>query len=371
MKTMKTAADNYFMRAALEEAKKFCGMTGTNPAVGCVLTADDKIAARGTHRGPGTPHAEIAAIRNLSIFPSAGMTMYVSLEPCSHFGRTPPCAQAIVRSGIKNVVVGCVDKNPEVRGKGIKYLKSNGINVRCGVLEEECMELNEPFFKFARTGGPFVTHKIAMTMDGKIALHNKSGGNRNITSFASRKYVHELRLRHDAVLTGVGTVIADNPELTIRHVKKPQEKRLYRVILDSQLRIPVSANVLRNVQSYPVIVASTRKAPVKKRQHLERMGAEVVVFSESRGGIDLKEVFKYLGKRDIVSVLVECGIRLNTTLFKEKLADKLMIFIAPVFSGERNTVPVSSEMPDLQNAMKNIVIKKIGQDILVEGRAAN
>ncbi len=371
MKTVKTTAEHYFMRAALEEAKKICGMTGTNPAVGCVLTADDKIAARGAHRGPGTPHAEIAAIRNLSIFPSGGVTMYVNLEPCSHFGRTPPCAQAIVRSGIKKVVVGCEDKNPEVRGKGIKYLKSNGVHVRCGVLEEECMELNEPFFKFAQTGGPFITHKIAMTVDGKIALHHKSGGNKNITSFASRKYVHELRLRHDAVLTGVGTVIADNPELTIRHVKKPQEKKLYRVILDSQLRIPVSANVLKNVKDYPVIVATTRKAPVKKMQHLEKMGAEVVVFSESRDGVDLKEVFKYLGKRDIVSVLVEGGVKLNTTLFKEKLADKLMIFIAPVLSGARNTVPVSREMPDLQNAMKDIVITKSGQDILVEGRTAN
>lgn len=366
--------DELFMRHAIMEAKRYSGLTGDNPLVGCVITGNNLIAAKGSHRGPGTHHAEIDAIRNLPAYCDGRdkLSLYVNLEPCTVFGKTPPCAEAVVRSGFHKVVIGCLDRNPEVQGSGVRYLRSAGIKVKLGVLEKKCVELNRAFFKFVRTGEPFVTLKIAMSIDGKIALRRGASRNENIiTSFASRKYVHQLRLEHDAVLTGIGTVLSDDPHLTIRHVRKPLQKKLYRVILDTALRIPLSASVLKNLLEYPVIVATTRKAPSRKISQLEAMGVEVPVFPSDGHGVFANEVLRWLGKKKIISVLVEGGTGLNTTFLAQKLADRMLVFIAPRLFPGGGTVPVVRNMNGLAFLrMMNLadsVAKKSGCDILVEG----
>lgn len=365
-----------FMRMALREAKKYSGLTGTNPLVGCIITENNRRIAKGVHKGPGTLHAEIEAVRN---FVHAGgnpknAILYVNLEPCTVFGKTPPCTGALVQSGIANVVVGCLDRNPRVQGKGLHDLKTAGVRVISGVLEKECVELNRKFFKFIGTGEPFVTLKIAMSMDGKIAARRGGtlNGENTITSYDSRKYLHYLRLEHDAVLTGIGTVLSDDPRLTIRYMNKPAEKKLYRVLCDSKLRISLHANMLKNCMEYPVLIATTRcGAASKKRAQLEKMGVQVAVFPQDRHGICMRDLLRFLGKLNIVSVLVEGGSAMNHTFITQKLADSVMLFVSPKLLGVGKTVPAVKSMEGVSflNKLKleDVVAKKSGCDILMEG----
>lgn len=364
----KHVSDEMFMRLALREAEKYAGLTGTNPVVGCVLASRGRNIASGAYKGQGFPHAEIAALRSVKNAPD-DCALYVTLEPCCNFSRTPPCVDGIIRSGIKRVIIGCLDRNPAMSGESVRLLKNAGVYVRTGVLEKECEEINRVFFKTIRTKLPYVTLKIAMTMDGKIAPSPQSGRSGTITSFASRRQAHRLRRGHDAVLTGAGTILSDNPRLTIRHVPEPSGKKLYRVVLDSRLRVPAASNIFRNQSRYPALVAATNRSPEAKRERLHKMGVEVVIFPETKYGVDAAKVLSYLlSEKDITSVLVEGGTGINRTFIEEGLADRVVVFLAPRLMGDDGAVPAFRlSRKNTRIALKDIHVEKAGEDVCFWG----
>ena len=264
-----------FMREALRIAKNAEGRTSPNPMVGAVIVRDEKIIAEGWHRKAGTPHAEIHAL-NMAGDLAKDSTLYVTLEPCSHFGRTPPCANAIVNAGIKKVVIAMTDPNPKVAGRGIEILKNAGIEVEVGILEDQARRLNEVFIKWITTQKPFVTLKTAMSLDGKIAA--ATGQSQWITSEESRRKVHQLRDINDAIMVGIGTVLADNPSLTTRI---DGGKNPIRIIVDSQLRTPINANVIVDGQA-KTIIATTKNAPAEKFDALKKFGVEIIFCGDDR-----------------------------------------------------------------------------------------
>lgn len=356
------------MRLALRMAQNVESLSGQNPFVGCVLVCRGKVIASGAYRGPGFPHAEIAALRSIQDVPEYSV-MYVTLEPCCNFAKTPPCADAIVRSGIKHVVIGCLDRNPAMSGKSARLLKKAGVHVLTGVLEKECAQLNRVFFKTIGTGLPYVTLKIAMTMDGKIAPSPKRSQSKIITSFESRKEAHRLRREHDAVLTGSGTALSDNPKLTVRHVPMPHGKKLYRVLLDSRLRVSVSADIFQEQKRYPTLIATTNRSAKAKRECLQAMGINVVIFPETKYGVDAAKVLSYLlREKDITSVLVEGGTGINRTFIEEGLADRVVVFLAPRLMGDDGAVPAFRlNRKNNRIALKDIHVEKVGEDVCFWG----
>jgi len=362
----KPQSDLQFMKKAIALARKGSLMVSPNPRVGCVLVKKGKIISKGYHQHFGGPHAEINALRKAGV-KARGSTMYVNLEPCCHYGKTPPCNEAIIKSGVKEIVVGMVDPNPLVNGKGLKELKIRGVKVKLGVLREECTKLNEPYIKYITRGLPFVVLKSAMSLDGKIAT--PSGDSKWITSEASRKYAKVLRSQVDAILVGIDTVLHDNPELLSSHSgKKP-----IRVVLDSHLRIPLDARVLNS--RAPTIVATQKEADKKRIENLEARGVEVLLIprwkKHLRRGLDLKYLMKNLAKRGVTSLLIEGGGKVNASALEMGLVDKLLFFIAPrIIGGENSITPVEGEGVDkIEESikLKDIKVRRFGEDILFEG----
>ncbi|GAX60625.1 diaminohydroxyphosphoribosylaminopyrimidine deaminase / 5-amino-6-(5-phosphoribosylamino)uracil reductase [Candidatus Scalindua japonica] len=359
-----TFDDNYYMRMAIRLARKGIGKTSPNPMVGAVIVAKGEVIGQGYHKRCGDHHAEINAI-NSAKQNINGSTFYITLEPCSHYGRTPPCVDALIKETPGRVVVGSLDPNPEVNGKGIKILRSKGIKVDVGILEHECMRLNKYYFKFVKTGMPYITVKYAQTLDGRIAT--RGGDSQWISSEASRKYVHRLRSINGGIMVGAGTVTADNPQLTVRHVKG---KNPFRIIVDSRLRIPIKSSVLTDANSHLTIIATTSSAPAVKIAAVEKLGVEVwVVKKERNGRVSLRDLLRKLGKREIMSVLVEGGSEIVTSLLKAGLVDKMIIPIAPKIVGKGLESIGDLNINKINNSIKFSSFKtmKKGDDIVFEG----
>ncbi|OGP11758.1 MAG: riboflavin biosynthesis protein RibD [Deltaproteobacteria bacterium RIFCSPLOWO2_12_FULL_43_16] len=359
------------MRMAIALARKGIGKTSPNPAVGAVIVKNGRIVGRGYHRKAGLAHAEINALREAGI-KAKGADIYITLEPCNHFGRTPPCAEAIVRAGIKNIFIGMKDPNPLVAGKGITRLKNAGIKVETGILEQECKYINEAYIKYIITKTPFVTLKLASTLDGKIAT--ASGESKWITGETARRYAHRMRAEADAVMVGIGTVIADDPELTVRLVKG---KNPVRIVVDSRLRMPANAKIL-NQHKGSVIIATIKKKSQesevrnqeKKIKALNASGADVLLLHSRNGKVDLKALMKELGKREITSLIIEGGGSLAASAIKEGIVDKITIFVAPKFFGKEGLSMIGElGIRRLKDAicLSRLECRKLGDDLLLEG----
>ncbi len=322
------SSDNRYMQTALALAAKALGRTSPNPMVGAVIVKDGGIIGQGYHRQAGTPHAEIHALREAGSA-AEGATLYVTLEPCVHYGRTPPCTMAIINAGISQVVVATKDPNPLVAGRGIGMLEKAGVTTTVGVLEQEARRLNEVFNKFITTGNPFVVLKSAMSLDGKIAT--RTGHSQWITGAAARQCGHSLRDRYDAIMVGVGTVLADDPLLTTR-LPQGGGKNPLRIVVDSQARTPMTSKVVTD-KAAPTLIAVTEQAPAEKIAALQAAGAAVLVTKAKNGRVDLTALMRELGNRQVTSVLLEGGAAVAAAAVAEKLVDKVHFFIAPLIIG--------------------------------------
>ncbi len=359
--------DTRFMRLALREARKGLGRTSPNPCVGAVIVQEGTVVSRGYHKKAGTPHAEVHALRKAGAR-AIGATLYVTLEPCNHTGRTPPCSHAVAAAGIKRVVVGMEDPNPLVSGSGNAYLKNQGVEVISGILEKECRDLNLPFIKHISTGKPFVVMKAGMSLDGKLSYQEGQPG--KMTGENSLRRLHGLRNHLDAILIGRGTVVADNPSLTTRLIKKGRDP--LRVILDSSLRLSTRSRVLHLDSSAPTLIFCSQSAASQKRKTLEKMEGillQTVGHGES-GGLDLDAVLTHLGKMGICSLLVEGGATVHSSFLRQGLVDRVMLFVAPLFAGSAGTSLLSDFfVKDRGQApmLNNVVYKRCGEDLLVQG----
>jgi len=320
-------ADTAFMRLALREARRGLGRTSPNPPVGAVVVAPDgTVVGRGFHRRAGAPHAEVEALRAAGAA-AAGATLYVTLEPCAHQGRTPPCTEAVLAAGVRRVVIGTRDPNPKVPGQGAARLQAAGIDVATGVVEPACAELIAAFRKHVCTGFPWVTLKLAASLDGRIAT--VSGDSRWITGPDSRRYVHRLRNQHDAILVGAETVRQDDPALTcrLRGGRNP-----VRIVLDGRLRVPPAARVLTDGAA-PTIVVAGRSAAARRTRLRHRDGVEVLTLPDRGGVVSPRAVLRALGRRGIVSVLVEGGASVAAALLAAGAVDRFLCFLAPTLIG--------------------------------------
>ena len=359
--------DRRYMRMALSEARKGLGRTSPNPCVGAVIVKDGCIISKGYHRKAGEPHAEINALRCAGRQAETA-TVYVTLEPCNHTGRTPPCSAALVNAGVKRVVVGMGDPNPLVDGGGIAYLREQGIEVESGILEEECRELNRPFIKHITTGLPWVIMKAGLSLDGRITYRK---GNRGwMSSPESLSEVHRLRNIVDAIMVGVDTVRIDNPSLTTRLPKKKGRDPL-RIIVDSNLSIPLSAQILRLDSTAPTCIFCAEDADPEKRRALAAAGAVVRTAARDESGkLDLPQIMKCLGNDDITSVLVEGGAKIHGSLLKNHLVDCAKLFYAPIFVGDKGTPVIAglcSTTKEDAIVLTGIKPLRFGCDLLVEG----
>ena len=360
-------ADIYFMRLALDEAKKGLGRTAPNPCVGAVIVKGDKVISRGYHKKAGAPHAEINALRKAGN-KIKGATIYVTLEPCNHTGRTPPCSHAVAAAGIKRVVVGMTDPNPLVNGSGNTYLREHGLEVQSGVLEKECIEINRPFIKHISTGMPFVVMKTGMSLDGKLTYQAGEPG--QMTGEKSHRQLHSLRNTVDAILVGSGTVTADNPSLTTRYGKHGRDP--LRVILDSNLILSLESKILHHNSLAPTIIFCSSSSDKKKLSLLTKMKGVIVqtVSHDAKEKLDLVEILKHLGEMGICSLLVEGGAAIHSSFLKKGLVDRVMLFVAPLFAGTAgigllHDFPVAGRDQALK--LKDVVYKRYGDDILIQG----
>lgn len=351
--------DEIFMREALRIARNAEGRTSPNPLVGAVIVKDGRIIAEGWHRRAGTPHAEIHAL-NMAGALAEGSTLYVTLEPCSHFGRTPPCANKIVEAKVARVVVAMADPNPLVAGRGIEILKAAGIAVDVGLLEADARRLNEIFIKYITRKMPFVAAKFACSLDGKIAT--ATGESQWISCAESRNFVHKLRDLHDGIMAGVGTVLADNPSLTARI---DGGKNPVPIIVDSLARTPPDFKIVHE----GTIFAVSERAPAERLAALKSRGVEVIVAGAEE--VDLKMLMGELARREITSILLEGGGTLNFSMIRAGLVDKIYAFIAPKIIGGKNALtPVEGAgFANLEDAvqLENLHAEKIGADILISG----
>jgi diaminohydroxyphosphoribosylaminopyrimidine deaminase/5-amino-6-(5-phosphoribosylamino)uracil reductase len=351
-----------FMKRAIQLARKGVGKTSPNPAVGSVVVNGGEIVGEGWHRKAGTPHAEVHALRQAGER-AKGADLYVTLEPCSHFGKTPPCADTVIAAGISRVFVGMIDPNPLVSGRGVEKLRKSGVEVVAGLLEAGCRELNQPFIKHVTTALPFVTMKSAMTMDGKTAA--LSGDSRWITSESSRKLVHRLRAGVDAVMTGSGTLLADDPQLTVRMARG---KSPVRIVVDSTLQTPVDCRLMSEAGKTPVIIA-TISSDRSKAGALAEKGAEVLICHQNDGRVDLHDLLARLGARGIQSILLEGGERLCGEMLRHRLIDRFLFFYAPkILGGEGKGLFAGAGAPFMKDSLPLSIkkVSRIGADILVE-----
>jgi diaminohydroxyphosphoribosylaminopyrimidine deaminase/5-amino-6-(5-phosphoribosylamino)uracil reductase len=358
--------DEFYMKKALALARRGLGQTSPNPMVGALIVKNGKIIGQGYHKRFGGPHAEINAIKNAK-GDINGATLYVTLEPCCHKKKkTPPCLDTLLKYNWKRIVIGTLDPNPKVNGKSIAILKQKGIETKVGVLKEECQRLNEAYFKYIRTGMPFVTLKFAQTLDGRIAT--STGDSKWISSEPSLKWAHRLRSLHDAVLVGAGTVLKDNPQLTVRLVNG---RNPIRIVADSKLRIPLASRILRDLENAPTIIAATSQADIEQTFALSIMGIEVLTVEEDKAGmVNLKDLLKKLGERNISSILVEGGATTITSFIRNGLADKVVAIIAPKIMGKGVETVADLGIRRVNRSFKlsfDRVYRK-GEDIIIEAR---
>jgi len=358
-----------YMQMALRLAKKGMGITSPNPMVGAVVVKDNRVIGRGYHKGPGKLHAEAVAIRDAGS-EAKGATLYINLEPCCHTDkRTPPCTQEIIRSQIRRVVIGMEDPNPMVNGRGIRELAGAGIQVEKGVLYPEAVRLNEIYSKFISTKTPFVILKSASSLDGRIAL--PSGESKWITGEIARRYSHRLRAMVDAVLVGVGTLLADDPLLSVRDTGIKGRQPL-RIIVDSRLRIPLTARALDQRGGQETMVVTTKAASGEAVEALEKIGVKTIIAgSQEDGEVSLRSLMGELGKLEISSVLIEGGSKINASALREGVVDKVVILYSPrIIGGSDSIGMVGGPAPgslDESVFLKGISIRRLGEDILVEG----
>ena len=363
--------DIEYMRRAIELAERGVGFTNPNPMVGAVIVKGGKVIGEGWHERCGEWHAERNAFKNCTV-PAEGATMYVTLEPCCHYGKTPPCTEAIIEHGIARVVVGMEDPNPLVAGKGIALLREAGIEVVCGVEEEALREQNRVFLKYISTKLPWVAMKTAMTLDGKIAT--RTGDSKWITGAEARAYVHELRHRFMAILVGIGTAVADDPLLNCR-IEGRGVRQPIRVVVDSNARLSLDSQLVKTAGEYRTIVAHTRFAPEERVKALRETGVEMLLCKEKEGLVDVRNLLELLGQSGIDSILLEGGGSLNYTFLSEGLAYELYAFIAPKIVGGMNAkTPVEGagmeKMADAINLeLENVL--NIGHDVLLKLKVKN
>ncbi|MBD0380649.1 bifunctional diaminohydroxyphosphoribosylaminopyrimidine deaminase/5-amino-6-(5-phosphoribosylamino)uracil reductase RibD [Paenibacillus sedimenti] len=363
---MQLLNDEAYMRLALQMAQSALGQTGINPVVGCVLVKEGRIVGMGAHLKRGQGHAEVLALQ-MAGEEAKGSTAYVTLEPCSHYGKTPPCSDRLVEAGVTRVVVAGTDPNPQVAGSGIAKLRAHGVDVTVGLLEMEASAMNEAFNKYIVTRMPFVTLKTASTLDGRIA--SKTGDSKWITSEASRAYVHTLRHRHQGIMVGVDTVIADDPQLSARgDVPAVQPVR---IVADSQLRIPLGARVLQEQDRQPTILLASAQAPAERRAALEARGIAVLTCGDGPQ-VDLTLAMRQLGEREIGSILLEGGGRLNGAMLERRLIDKLVLMFAPKIIGGGHLAPGSFNFAGFEKmadaiALDRVEVEQFGPDISITG----
>jgi diaminohydroxyphosphoribosylaminopyrimidine deaminase/5-amino-6-(5-phosphoribosylamino)uracil reductase len=360
-----------YMKVAIAQARKAVGKVSPNPMVGAVVVKKGEILGRGYHHQAGSPHAEINALRKAGK-KTKNADLYVNLEPCCHYGRTPPCVNAIIDSGVKKVIIGIRDPNPLVSGKGISRLNAAGIITHVGVLEEECTALNEIYIKYITKKIPFTILKIAATLDGRIAT--RSGDSRGITGQQSLRVVHALRSQSDAIMAGIGTVQADNPLLTTRlHGKRGKDP--IRVIVDSSLKVSPRAKVFNPHSQAGVIIATTKNASERKKKQLDKAGAKVLTIDSENGRVGLKKLMIALGKLEISSLLIEGGTRLATAALEDGIVDKIVFFYAPKILGGRLApgITAGEGVEHINRALKvsDLKVRRCGEDILVEGYIRN
>ncbi len=364
---MEGERDTRMMREALRLARRAEGRTSPNPQVGAVVSKNGRIVGRGYHRGAGCPHAEVAALTQAQAA-ARGATLYTTLEPCNHYGRTPPCCDAILRAGVSRVVMAAHDPNPIVNGRGVARLRRAGIRVTTGVLEEQARRLNAPFLKVMTAKLPLVIAKVAMSLDGKIATAGRVS--RWITSPAARHLSHRWRARVDAVLVGIATVLADDPLLTARGTGR-RSARPFKVIVDSRLRMPVSARCLSRRSPAPTLIATTARSATR-RAALERAGADVLVLPPERGRVPLRKLLRILAHRGIHSVMVEGGGEVLASAFEGRLVDRVVWFVAPIVIGGRAapTAVGGRGVAHLARAprLADVRVIRAGPDVCVEGR---
>ena len=358
--------DEKYMRLAMQLAGNAIGRTSPNPLVGAVIVKDNRVVGCGWHRKAGTPHAEVHALNQAGEL-AQGADVYVTLEPCAHYGKTPPCAKALVEAKVKNVYGGLLDVNPKVAGKGFKILEDAGIHVEYGFLQDELRKQNEVFFKWIEHKKPFIVLKAAMTLDGKIAT--ATGQSKWITNEKSRAYGYKLRDIYDGIMVGINTVIEDNPMLTAR---VDGGKNPIRIVVDSSLKIDINANVVQD-KSAKTIIATTDKADKDKILKLQAQDVDVIVVDKDENDkVDIEKLLDILGQQNICSILVEGGATLSGSFVAKKLVDKVYFFIAPkIVGGKEAKTPVAGTgILNLQEALalKDIQIEKIEEDILIIGR---
>ena len=355
--------DRQYMKTALELAQKGMGFTAPNPMVGAVIVKNGRIIGQGYHRKYGELHAEREALAACTEEPE-GASIYVTLEPCCHYGKQPPCVNAILEAGIRRVIIGSSDPNPLVAGKGIRILKNHGIEVTENILKEECDKLNEAFFYYIQNKKPYVVMKYAMTMDGKIAAY--TGESKWVTGEAARIHVQEQRLKYTGIMVGVGTVLADDPMLTCR---LENSRNPVRIICDSHLRTPLTSKIVRTAATIPTIIVSSSKDQQKIKNY-EELGCQVLYVPEKNGHIDLNRLMELLGAAKIDSILLEGGGSLNWSALECGIVQKVQTYIAPkLFGGEEAKTPVEGKgFPDPASAvlLKNSEIIRLGDDFLIE-----
>ncbi len=344
------AQDKVYMRRACRLALKGAGRTSPNPMVGAVLVRHGRVVGVGYHHFAGADHAEIVALKRAGA-KARGATLYLTLEPCSHHGRTPPCADALIRAGVKEVVCGCRDPNPLVAGRGFSRLRRAGVTVRIGILEKDCRRIIESFAKFITTQLPFVTLKLAASLDGKIAA--SSGDARWISGMQSRHAVHQLRNVADAVLIGSGTLRADDPQLTCRI---PGGRNPWRIVMDSRLRIPLSARILHHEDPHKTIIVAGSRAPASKARAIEARGAQVWRLPLGSNGVRWRFVLRKLASMDVVSLLIEGGAEIAASALKERAVDKVIFFYAPKLLGGDGLPMIG-----------NLGVGRVGQALQVSG----
>ena len=352
-----------FMRMAISLAERAKGKTFPNPLVGAVIVKNGRVVGRGFHKKAGGPHAEIYALKEAGR-QARGGSLYCTFEPCSHYGRTGPCVDEIILAGIKKVYCGMVDPDLITSGKGIRALRNAGIQVSIGFFEDEIRRLNEPFIKAVTKGMPFVTVKIAESLDGKTAT--RAGESKWITSESSRKYAHLRRRFYDCIMVGINTVLKDDPRL--EPPERSKDHKLIKIVVDSRLRIPMQAKLINTSQ--PVIVACVKKVILKEKK-LRQRGILVIRTRSKKGRVDIRELLEKLGLLEIRNVLVEGGSALIGSFLDERLADKAIVFIAPsIIGGAGSTPAVGGEgVKELRCAvgLKNIIMKRFSGDIMLEG----
>lgn len=356
--------DRYYMQRAIELARKGGGWTNPNPNVGAVIVKDNKIIGEGYHVRCGELHAERNAFASLTE-DASGATIYVTLEPCCHYGKTPPCTEAIIENHIARVVIGSRDPNPLVAGKGANILREHGIQVEEDFLREECDQLNSIFFHYITTGKPYVTMKYAMTLDGKIAT--RTGASKWITGEEARAHVQRIRERHSVIMAGIGTVLADDPMLNVRIEGGHQPVR---VILDTNLRIPLDSNIVQSSKEYKTIIVCGCKDESDKKEALMAAGAEVLTMPLTDGHIDLRALMQNIAERKLDSVYIEGGGIVHEAALKAGIVNHISCYVAPkIFGGSEAKTPVEGfgiDIPDNCASLKLNNIEQLGDDLLLE-----